>query len=313
MTISAEYHRLARIRPRYRWWRVLLTGLFGAAMYLTLMFAILIPAGIVAAENPGFGSAFDAWLNSPESFDLNQPWLFVALMVPLILMLPALFLASRIVEGRGAGLLSSVAGRIRWGWLARTLLLALAVYAVYFAVLFALAALSGESIVIDASHPGIALMLVLVLLLVPLQAAAEEYVFRGYLMQLIGGWLRHPAFAILLPAPLFVIGHGYDLWGGLSVGVFAIVAAWLSWRTGGLEAAISMHIVNNVLIFVLGSFSLVDANATEGAPADLIASAITMIVYALLADRWARTRGLARTATAPTAPTMTAPTATTAE
>src|SRR5690606_34243252 len=159
--------------PRYRWWRVLLTGLFGAAMYLTLMFAIVIPAGIAAAEIPGFGSAFDAWLNSPESFDLNQPRLFVALRVPLILMLPAPFLASRIVEGRGAGLLSSVAGRIRWGWLARTLLLALAVYAVYFAVLFALAALSGESIVIDASHPGIPLMLVLVLLLVPLQAAAE--------------------------------------------------------------------------------------------------------------------------------------------
>ncbi|MGY1552106.1 hypothetical protein ACW5CM_10025 [Microbacterium sp. A588] len=59
-----------------------------------------------------------------------------------------------------------------------------------------------------------------------------------------------------------------------------------------------MHIVNNGLIFVFGSFSLVDANATEGAPADLIASVITMIVYALLADRWARVRRLARTAPA---------------
>ena len=28
------------------------------------------------------------------------------------------------------------------------------------------------------------------LLIVPLQAAAEEYVFRGYLMQSIGRWLR---------------------------------------------------------------------------------------------------------------------------
>jgi hypothetical protein len=47
---------------------------------------------------------------------------------------------------------------------------------------------------------------VVILLLVPLQAAAEEYIFRGYLMQSIGRWLRHPAFAILLPVPLFVLG-----------------------------------------------------------------------------------------------------------
>ncbi|MGM7679583.1 hypothetical protein [Microbacterium sp. A94] len=39
-------------------------------------------------------------------------------------------------------------------------------------------------------------------------------------------------------------------------------------------------------------------SASEGAPVDLIASVITMIVYALLADRWARVRRLARTAPA---------------
>ncbi len=85
-------------------------------------------------------------------------------------------------------------------------------------------------------------------------------------MQLVGSWLRHPAFAILLPVPLFVLGHGYDVWGAASVGLFAVVAAWLTWRTGGLEAAISLHIVNNLLIFLLGSVAVVDANATSARP-----------------------------------------------
>ncbi|MGV2902075.1 lysostaphin resistance A-like protein, partial [Microbacterium sp. AGC62] len=178
-------------------------------------------------------------------------------------------------------------GRLRMGWLGRSLLLALAVFVVYFAVVLGVAAATGEAIVVDFSHPALWVMVLLVLLLIPLQAAAEEYVFRGYLMQLVGGWLRHPAFAILLPVPLFVLGHGYDIWGAASVGMFAIVAAWLTWRTGGLEAAISLHIVNNALIFLLGTVSLVDANATTGTPVDLLASTVAMVVYALLADRWA--------------------------
>lgn len=290
-----EYHRLARTRPRYRWWRLLLTGLLGIAFYVIILLVVFVPVMIATLLVPEWGAEMQVLLTTTQYFDLERPWLFLALVVPLILMIPALFAASRIVEGRGAGLLSSVTGRLRWGWLGRSLVLALGVFIVYFAVVLGISALLGDAVAPDFSHPGLWVMLALVLLLIPLQAAAEEYVFRGYLMQLIGGWLRHPAFAILLPVPLFVLGHGYDIWGAASVGMFAIVAGWLTWRTGGLEAAISLHIVNNVLIFVLGSVSVVDANANTGAPVDLLASTAAMVVYALLADRWARRSGVVRT------------------
>ncbi|MDF2562535.1 MAG: family intrarane metalloprotease [Microbacterium sp.] len=290
------YHRLARLRPRYRWWRMLLTGIVGVALYVAILFLLLVPLVIASLFVPGWGAEMQVLLTTVQYFDLDRPWLFLALVLPLILMIPALLLASRIVEGRGVGLLSSVTGRLRMGWLGRSLLLALAVFVVYFAVVLGWSAVTGEAIVADFSHPALGVMVLLVLLLIPFQAAAEEYVFRGYLMQLVGGWLRHPAFAILLPVPLFVLGHGYDVWGAASVGTFAIVAAWLTWRTGGLEAAISLHIVNNALIFLLGTVSLVDANATTGTPVDLLASTVAMVVYALLADRWAGRLGVARTA-----------------
>lgn len=280
------FHRLALLRQHAAWWRPLLTGVLAIVLYLAMMLVILVPLAIAALTMPEVEDVFTV----TESFDLDRPWLFIALTVPLILMIPALLAASRIVQGRGVGLLWSVAGRVRWGWLWRTLWLAFALYTAYFGVFLVFDAATGAEVVFDPSHPGIALMIVLVLLLIPFQAAAEEYVFRGYLMQLVGRWLRHPAFAIVLPAPLFVLGHGYDIWGGLSVGVFAVVAAWLSWRTGGLEAAISMHIANNALIFLLASFSLVDGNATEGTPIDLITGTVVMVVYALIADRWARAR-----------------------
>jgi len=293
---QVAYHRLARLRPRYRWWRMIVTGLVGIALYVAIMLLLIVPLVIVAMFVPGGDAELQTLLATEQYFDLERPWLLVALVLPLILMIPALLVASRLIEGRGVGLLSSVTGRLRMGWLGKSLLLALAVFVVYFAVVLGWSAAVGETIAPDFSHPGLWIMVLLVLLLIPFQAAAEEYVFRGYLMQLVGGWLRHPAFAILLPVPLFVLGHGYDVWGAASVGVFAVVAAWLTWRTGGLEAAISLHIVNNVLIFLLGSVQLVDANATSGTPVDLLASTLAMVVYALLADRWAGRIGVARTA-----------------
>ena len=295
------FHRLARLRPRYRWWRMLLTGLLAVVFYVALLLIVLVPVGVASVLVPEWGTELQTLLVAMEYFDLDRPWLLVALVLPLILMIPPLLLASRIVEGRGVGLLSSVAGRLRLGWLGKSLLLALAVFAVYFAVSLGISAAAGSDIAPDFAHPNLWIMVLLVLLLIPFQAAAEEYVFRGYLMQLVGGWLRHPAFAILLPVPLFVLGHGYDVWGAASVGVFAIVAAWLCWRTGGLEAAISLHIVNNVLIFLFGSVGMVDANATSGTPIDLLGSTAAMVVYALLADRWARRLGVVRTAPAPVA------------
>ncbi|WP_101848579.1 CPBP family intramembrane glutamic endopeptidase [Zhihengliuella sp. ISTPL4] len=291
-----EYHRLALLRPRPRWWKPLLTGLLGIAFYLAILVVVIVPLVMISAVNPGWGAELQMLFRTTAFFQLDRPWLLVALVLPLILMIPALLLASRVVQGRGVGLLSSVSGRLRMGWLGRTFLLALAVFVVYFAVVLGWSATAGDAVTPDFSHPGLLLMVVLLLVLIPFQAAAEEYVFRGYLMQLVGSWLRHPAFAILLPVPLFVLGHGYDVWGAASVGLFAVVAAWLTWRTGGLEAAISLHIMNNLLIFLLGSVAVVDANATSGTPVDLLGSALAMLVFAVVADRWARRRGIDRTA-----------------
>lgn len=303
------FHRLDRARSRPpRWWRPLLVALVAVGLYLAMMVAIMVPLVIIAMQVPAFGSTFDALARGEiPGFDVADPTGFLLLVVPLILMIPALLAASRMLGGRGVGLLLSVTGRLRWGWLGRSLLAALAVFVVQTAVSLALAAATGESIAVDASQPGLALMVVLIVVLVPLQSAAEEYVFRGFLMQAIGTWLRHPLFPILLPIPLFVFGHLYDVWGLLSVGVFAVTAAWLVWRTGGLESAIALHAVNNVSAFLLGAFGLADANASTGSPVDVLTAAITMAAYAGIIEWMQRRRGLVRTRTVQLPAPMPAP------
>ena len=58
-------------------------------------------------------------------------------------------------------------------------------------------------------HAELRDFLLVVLLLTPLQAAAEEYAFRGYLLQAFGGLRPQPlAFAVGLSSLLFALAHG---------------------------------------------------------------------------------------------------------
>ena len=238
------FHRLIFARRRSGWWTPLAVGGLGIVFYLVMLVVVMVLMIIAALSDPTLLERMMALTENP-AFDLRDPLLLVFLLGTIVLMLPAYVLASLIVNGKRVGLISSAAGRLRWRWMLACGGIAIAVSAVLTAVSFVLpgAADAGGS---AGPNPLWAVSLAIIIVLVPLQSAAEEYIFRGYLMQTIGRWLRHPAFAILLPVPLFVMGHLYDLLGQLSVGMFAVAAGWLTWRTGGLEAAIALHVVNNV-------------------------------------------------------------------
>ena len=95
--------------------------------------------------------------------------------------------------------------------------------------------------------------LLVIAFLTPFQAAGEEYLFRGYLTQAFGGLFHRAWVAVLVPAFLFGLAHGL----GQSVPVFfdrfafGLVAGTLVVLTGGLEAGIAMHVLNNWLAFGL--------------------------------------------------------------
>lgn len=296
--MNFSYHRLARSWPKYRWWKPLITGLIAAGFYLVLSLFLVVPAVVVMLVDPtGVGAGFLPMLEQGV-IDLSDPLVLAFALGSVALMLPAIILATLIMGPRPLGLLSSVAGRLRWRWMLRLVVPALAAFAAsYLFYLFVLPPLTGEAAPVVSMGTDAVLMLVIILLVVPIQATAEEYVFRGYLMQLVGGWLKHPAFAILLPLPLFIFGHLYDVWGLLDVGIFAVFAAWLTLRTGGLEAAIVAHVINNSSIFVLAEFGLVDASASEGNPVGVVVTVLTLALYSWLVVGLARRHKLVTTRT----------------
>lgn len=268
-------------------------GVVAAVLYALMVLGELAALGVASLFAPGVEAAMAAFSGDPE-IDLTDPSVFALAILSIIPMLPAVLIATRIFGMQPVGSLSSVAYRIRWRWLLRCLGVGGAVYAVGYLTIFALATIQGEAPTPQYDNPQLPVLLVLTLLLVPVQAAAEEYVFRGYLMQTIGGWLRHPAFAILLPVPLFVLGHDYELLGMIDIAAFAIVAGWLTWRTGGLEAAIGLHIVNNVTIFALGAFGMVDPNATNLELVDLVFALVITLGGAAVLLAAAKRHNIAR-------------------
>lgn len=288
------YHRLARTYPAYRWWKPIIVGLIALGFYLALM--VLLTLGMVFATlaTSTVGVPIEDSLDALAAMDMSDPLTFAFSMLALVLMIPALFWATRIMNVQKLGTLTSVRGTMRWGWLGTCMLVALGVLALNFAVSFLFDASQGIPFEPDFSTPRMWTLILLTLLLVPFQATAEEYVFRGYFMQLLGGWVRHPAFAILLPIPFFVMGHDYDIYGQLDVGLFALAAGWLTWRTGGLEAAIGLHVVNNSVIFLLGAIGLVDVNASEGSLGSLVVSALTTALFAYLIVRLANRKNIQR-------------------
>lgn len=243
------FHRLIFARRRSGWWTPLVTGILGLAIYVAFLVFAMVVVGIALFRDPERLDSL-ARLGQSGGVDMGDPLMVAILLGTIALMLPAYILASLIVNGRRLGLVSSAAGRLRWRWMLLCGALAVGVSAVLTTVGFLLPG-GMEEPVAGGPAPTWPITAVVVLLLVPVQAAAEEYIFRGYLMQAIGRWLRHPAFAILLPVPLFVLGHGYDVLGQIGVGLFAVAAGWLTWRTGGLEAAIALHVVNNLTAFLL--------------------------------------------------------------
>ncbi|MBO3096425.1 CPBP family intramembrane glutamic endopeptidase [Cellulomonas dongxiuzhuiae] len=299
------YHRLARTRPGWRWWRPLLVGVVACALYVVLLAVGGVLVAVAAlASGPG---GLDA-LAGLDVLDLGDPLAFAVGMLTIIAMLPAVVVATWLLGARPTGLLASVTGRVRWGWALRCLVLAAVLALVVQGVDLALAAAQGSPWQ-PRVHDTTWVLLGLVLLLVPAQCVAEEVVFRGYLVQTLGAWVRHPAVAIVLPVPLFVAGHTYVGLAMVDTAVWALAMGWLVWRTGGLEAAAAAHVVNNLVVFALGAVDLADLDLVDIGPDALAVSTASTLAYVGVVEVLVRRGAVAsaRVVTAPAPPSAAAP------
>lgn len=103
-------------------------------------------------------------------------------------------------------------------------------------------------------------LLVPSLFFILLQVSAEEIVFRGYVQQQLAARFRSPLVWMVLPSVLFALGHYLPDTAGENAlliavwaGLFGILMADLTARSGSLGPAIAVHFWNNVSAMMIVS------------------------------------------------------------
>ncbi len=279
-TEPQRYPQLLR-GPRRRWWKPLLTLVLALGMYVVGSFLAVVPPVVagLATGQPNLGRYI---LQTLISTDNLGPVGFISLNLSLILLIPTTTLSIWVVYGVRPRFVASVTGGIRWSWLLRCVVVVLPIWLLSV----------GLSVLTDPPEPGrpahwVALLLIMVVL-TPLQAAGEEYFFRGFVLLNVGTWFARPVVGLvvgtIVSTVLFSAAHGSpDIWVLGSIGCLAVASCLAAWWTGGLEAGIAIHATNNVFVFIvsigIGGWQTAFVGAgTKGTPLEF---GITLLVHAV--------------------------------
>lgn len=284
---AREYHHFWRT-PLWSWWRPVVAVLVGLLVFLVVS---TIAGALAIGIDVATGRTSQSELEKMGSGQVNAtPSLFLSNNLALALLIPLALLISKGLFRQGPGWLASVTGRMRWGWMGRCFAVLLPLWLLYTGLDLWTRSQTPEGLGLHVNGDT-GLLLAGILLTTPFQAAGEEYGFRGVLNRSAAGFFRHRGVALVVGAlfssALFMLAHGAgDLWLNIFYFCFGLVACGMTWRTGGIEAAIAMHVVNNLLGEVLMPFTdisgIFDRQAGTADASVLIGVAVTLVGWALV-------------------------------
>ena len=280
--------------PARRWW----WGLIALAVYVVCYLIVQVVGSIIMLANDP--SVLEA---AREGEELpTTPSLFLINNIAIALDIGVCTLLAWLFFRQGFGWLVSVVGRFRWKWM----VIALGIFAAGYAV-----EMIVEILLYGAAEYGIAdleikpytwFMAVSVLVTTPLQCAGEEFQSRAFLPKLITAIVpfRVPGLVLsaLVPSAVFMYLHdAQDPWLNLNYFCAALMMWWLAYRTGGIEASIALHFVNNIFsewMLPFTDFSdMFDRSEGTGSPVVLIYLGVQLILV-LIVDWVARRKGVVR-------------------
>ena len=238
-TPPVEYQqRLAVERPRA--WR-------GVVALVLLLLGMLVFSALFSL----LGMVVDNLLTGATPEGLT-PLSFAGALVGLALLTPWSMLLQKWFFGVPMASLHSIVSKFRWGHFGKTVAIAVPVFALLQFVYPWLLPYQTT----DYSTLDVVAYLIIGVTLMPLQAMGEEYAFRGLAFRIAASWGRGPraglVIGILVSSLLFTLAHlALDPWLNLYYFTFGVALCIITWRTGGLEIAIVLHAVNNVLASVV--------------------------------------------------------------
>lgn len=253
----------------YKWYKPLLVILVGGAIYFGFLMALSIFCSVFAASR-----GVDLMQSAASGYDKLDAYSALGALLSLgsiAIAIPALMLGNRIINYRSFSSYSSSRSGFDFAVFFKCFAASLVLIALPLVLISLFTAERGE---VKFSILGF----VFCSILVPLQCCAEEYVFRGHLMQMFGSWIKIPVIPIILQNLFFAAAHPYNVIGVISVGLMGIALGVCAYITKGLESSCALHVVNNMTTFYLAGFGIggvrTDVDITE-----LIAVLVFVCLY----------------------------------
>ena len=279
------YPTYGRQFDSYRWYKPIFTGALFAAIYMGLtlagIMALTTVAGAVTGDTTGtdtFNKMMEIVSGGYDTMDMSDPFQSVLQLGSLAIAIPSLWLATLIVRDRPMSSYSSSRG----GWS----------HKVFWRCMPVAFIINGLPIIIndviiekgyqDFTVKFTVLSFILLTILGPLQCIAEEYMFRGFVMQTFGSWFRIPVIAVILQALIFAAGHPYNRIGQIAVAASGAAFALSAWFGRGLEVSAALHVVNNMTIFYLQGLGMTTVSSDTSVSGMLIDIGIAVVYVAVI-------------------------------
>ncbi len=181
------------------------------------------------------------------------PWAreYVQINIAFLPLIPALAVAMAAWHRRPLRSLVTAAPRVAWGRMALAFVAATVLFGT-------MPFLAGDNEDAGGSAHALLRALPLIVILTPIQAAGEELLFRGYVLQATAAFTRSKTAIVLFNGVLFAALHALNPAAQASpllapIGYFLSGAglALVTLRDDGLELPVGGHIANNLVSFMV--------------------------------------------------------------
>lgn len=245
----------APFRGKNAFWRYFV-GVVAPFIAANVIGALPLAAVIITRTLEGSPMPQKGGMPDFEAMGINLNVGFVLNIIPFLLGLLTIILLVKPLHNRSFQTVVNGGRKTRWGRVFMAALVWIVVSAVW--MIYSLKSDPGN-FRINNTSTSLIVLAILALTLIPFQAAFEEILFRGYLMQGFAVLARNRWIPIVVTSLLFGLMHGLNpevqQYGFLTMMpqyiFFGLVFAVLTMFDDGIEMAIGAHAANNIFLSVL--------------------------------------------------------------
>lgn len=251
----SDYLEIAR-QGRNDWWRYLISfpAILAVWFILGSIPVVVLMAYVSMDGDPATNFSATGFNGIPVILE------FLVTMASFLPFLIGTLLAVRLIHARPLKTLVTGERQIRWG----RVFAGAGVWLVIAALVSVVEALLYPGRYVLTFQPvTLLLFALLALLLIPIQTSAEEFFFRGYLLQWMGLRLKNRWLLSLLNGLLFFLPHAANpemaadsVLVGLSYFVMGFFLSLITLQDNGIELALGMHAANNLFAALFANYSI---------------------------------------------------------